>query len=170
VENLPKPLISFAFEKVKGRNISVKNEVQITEKEILPERLKQKNEKRVFSIITEVDNPELIYKLEEDEPRIKITINLRATIIKPPEEEVMEELFCHDDAKGTQLEIIYNNMLDGDYSLKTKILKKGKIYCEKKSFKERKEVIEEFIKSNVEEMPENKKCILSAEERGNLMR
>jgi hypothetical protein len=111
----------------------------------------------------------LICKLEEDEPRIKITINLRAPIIKTPEEEIMEELCCHDDAKDTLLEIIHNYIFEGDYSLKTKIMKEGKIYCEKKSFKERKEVIGEFVKSNVEEMLENKKCILSAEERGNLM-
>jgi hypothetical protein len=80
----------------------------------------------------------------------------------------MEKLCCHGDAIGTNLEVIDSNMLEGGYSLKAKIISERKIYSEKKPFKERKEVIEEFFKSNVEEMLENRKYILSTEERRKL--
>jgi hypothetical protein len=65
----------------------------------------------------------LVYKLEEEDPKIKIPMNLRAPIIKPIVEERMEEFCCGGDAIGINVDVIDNDILGGDYSHKTKIMK-----------------------------------------------
>jgi hypothetical protein len=59
-------------------------------------------------------------------------------------------------------------MIDGDMSLKSKVLRERKEYIERKIFKERKENLEDFFKTNVDVMLENQKIILSVNERGEL--
>jgi hypothetical protein len=141
----PKPPLNFNFEKVKSKNISVKNEVKSNEKDIIPEQLIQKNEKGIYSVTRGVENPNLIYKIEEDEPKIKIPLQSECSYHQIYRRRSYEILWCHGKAIGNQFELIDNNMLEGDDSVKTKILSERKHYSENKPFKEKKETIEKFF-------------------------
>jgi hypothetical protein len=57
------------------------------------------------------------------------------------------------------------SMVGGDMSLKSKIIKDRKKHIEKKIFEEKRDTLEEFFKTNIEIMLENKKTILSVQEK-----
>jgi hypothetical protein len=63
---------------------------------------------------------------------------------------------------------IDENMLGDDNSLKAKIEKERTLFNKKKSFKEKKEAIKEFFKSNVKSMLKDRKVRISIEEREEL--
>jgi hypothetical protein len=59
-------------------------------------------------------------------------------------------------------------LIGSDMELKKKIIRDREKHVEKKSFEERRSNLEEFFKTSVEIMLENKKMILSIQERENL--
>jgi hypothetical protein len=87
---------------------------------------------------------------------------------KKSSEEIMKKLICHGKAMGKLDDSIDNTMLGGDMSLKVKIEKGRKMFVERKSFKEKKEELEAFFTTKVETMMENRKIMMSAEQRKEL--
>jgi hypothetical protein len=77
--------------------------------------------------------------LNKDEPKTKMQTNTPDSIRE----------MCHGEAIS-KLETINKGMLEGSNSLKVELEKKW-------AFKEKREVIEDFFKSNVENMLENRK-------------
>jgi hypothetical protein len=73
---------------------------------------------------------------------------------------------CHGNAIRTNLETTDENMLGGSYPLKAKIGKE-RLY-ERKPFKEKKEKLENFFKSNIENMFEDRKYRIYAERKDEL--
>jgi hypothetical protein len=108
-----------------------------------------KGENGAFVIIKTSEEHELDIKLNEDYPRIAIPVNLKDQIKRISEEDMMKEKCCHDRAMGTLNDFLEDNMLDGDFFLKTEIKKKRNLFNGKKLYVEKKEVFENFYKTNI---------------------
>jgi hypothetical protein len=80
----------------------------------------------------------------------------------------MEEITCHEVVMGKLEDSINDKMFGGDMSLKAKIEKDRKKFDERFPFKEKKEKLDAFFKTNIEIRLENRKAMLSVEERNSL--
>jgi hypothetical protein len=148
------------------RNIDVEIQSKINGKEIIHDSLITKNKQRHFVIeVNNVVDEEIENKLNGDEPTINMPKKLIYEPRKIPKEEIVEELICHGDALDELKDIVNENMLGDDYSLKIRIEKNRKLYNEKNPFKEKKLAIEEFSKTNVKCMLENRKTMIDIEEK-----
>jgi hypothetical protein len=165
----PKVTKDIKFDKPVERNIDVKEFIRQRENGPVVEPTIQKDGRGLFIIINVSDNSEIEVKFEEDERRRKMSVKMKDPVKKKTEEEKI----CHGEAIGTRLDLIDDNILDGDYSLKAKIQKERtekpkQIYNEKKPFKEKKNAIEEFFKTNVENMIEDRKIRFDRERKEEL--
>jgi hypothetical protein len=72
----------------------------------------------------------------KDDPVIEIPkdLNFRGPRYKKTEEEIKEELTCHDDTMDELKEAYDDKMIGGDMSLKSKILRERNDYNERKTF------------------------------------
>jgi hypothetical protein len=81
------------------------------------------------------------------------------------EEARFEEMTCHGVAMCELKDFVDDSMVGGDMYLKNKIINDRKHFNEKKPFKEKRDKLEDFFKTNLEVMLENKKTIMTVEER-----
>jgi hypothetical protein len=91
---------------------------------------------------------------------------MKDPVRKKTGEEFMEGKYCHGDAIGTNLETTEENMLGDSHSLKAKIEKER--FYERKPFKKKKENLENFYKSNIADMLEDRKYRIYVERKDEL--
>jgi hypothetical protein len=82
---------------------------------------------------------------------------------KSEKEDEVEEAVCHGEVIGELKDVIDENMLGGDYSLKAKIEKNRRQFNERKPFKVKKLAMEEFFKTNIDCMLKNQKAVMDVE-------
>jgi hypothetical protein len=167
-ETKKKEPLQFVFKELKQKNIEVKIAQKIDSNEIISDPKIEKVDVKYVIIKEKNSVSKLIEELQKDDTIIKISEDLSCSARKVTKEERIEELTCYGDAMGKLEDAIGDKMVGGDMSLKNKILRDREKYKEKKTFKERKEKLETHLKTNVEVMLENRKIMLSTNEREEL--
>jgi hypothetical protein len=157
-EEKKKEPYKFVYNETKQMNIEVKTVKKIVDEEEIPEP-KIIKEDGVYKVIKENPDSEIMKELLEDDPVIKIPEDLSCEEKKFTKEEIIEEATCHGEIMGKFSDAVDESMVGGDRSLKEKIVKDRKIHLEKKTFEERRNNLEEFFKTNVELMLENRRIM-----------
>jgi hypothetical protein len=149
------PQRNFIYESSNCKNINMKSCNKVNPKEIIPDPIIQKEENASLTAIKQSREHELGILLNEDDQKIAISTIFKSPIEKKEsEEKIMEEKCSHGEAIETLKDSMDENMLDEDYSLKAKIEKETILFDEKKSFRDKRETIENFLKTSVENMLE----------------
>jgi hypothetical protein len=163
-------------ENVKKRNISVKPKVVDDQTEVpLPVLVKDEEGYKLESQNELYKN--LFLKVDEDDPVIKKCNDYGTVKKKVSKEEKMEEECCHGDAMGQLEDVVDKEMLSGDKSLKSFLIKERnktqediRETAKKKEFHKNKETLENFFRTNIEEMMENNRKLTDAREKYKLQK
>jgi hypothetical protein len=140
----------------------VKKKVDDFEEVPNPEIVKENGE---YKIIEKTPLTDVQIELQKDDPIIPLPKDLSCPEKKVTKEEKIEELCCHGEAMGNFIDAFEGKLVEGDLSLKAKVLREREKYNEKIPFKEKRDKIEKHFKTNVELILENGR-IMSAADRG----
>jgi hypothetical protein len=131
-----------------------------------------KDEKSYKMTTTDETCKKLFLKVDEDDPVIKMSDSCESVVKKVSKELEMEEIVCHGEVMEQVEDIVSNEMLGGDKSLKailmeerTEVSEMKKPEKDKSRFKRNKDKLEEFFMTNVQEMLKEKELLYSAEEK-----
>jgi hypothetical protein len=93
----------------------------------------------------------------------EVTEDLNCPKRKKSKEEIEGEVVFNGEAMGKMEDIIDETMFGVGMSLKAKIEKDSDKFYERKQFKEKKEKLEEFFKTNIKTMDDNRKIMMGKE-------
>lgn len=112
-----------------GKNINVTQYIKVKENEPIKEDKFSRNKNDNFIIEFQSQKYEVQEKLNENEPKRIVQINIPLPKIVVLDKNEMEEKYCHEDAM-CQIDIIDGKLLESKYSLKA-VLEKLMTFKEK---------------------------------------
>jgi hypothetical protein len=155
-EGNKKERVQLIINKVKQRDINLQIKSKIDGKERIPDPEIVKKDGKDIIIRKKSPFTEMLNKLYEEDPIAEIPEDLSCS-----KRKIILEEICHEDNMGSLKDSIDDTMIGRDMSLKSKIINDRENHYERKRFKEKRDKLEEFFKSNVEMMMENRKIIMS---------